>query len=126
MTPALWTLLGVVVTALVGYFGQRRLNASTAKKAEAEAGKIVQEMYLSLLTPMQSQIDQLRAENTYFAAEMAALKSRLGMVEDDRDTLAASVRVIAEWDDAGQPDPPGFPGVASNVRAILHRLHSAA
>lgn len=126
MTPAIWTALATVVGVVVGVVGSRRLNAAMAKKADAEAAKVVHEMALSLINPMQAQIDQLRAENSYLAADMAAMKGRLGMVEDDRDTLVSAVRVHAAWEDDGRPDPPGAPALAADVRAILDRLHTNA
>lgn len=126
MTPALWAAIATVVGVALGIIGTRKVNAATAKKANTEAAAIVQRMTLDLIQPMQARISQLQAEATYMAADMATMKGRLGMVEDDRDTLVSAVRVHAVWEDDGRPDPPGAPRLAADVRAILDRLHTHA
>lgn len=114
--------LGTVATVLAS----RRQDRASATKTSAEALQVVQATTLNLLDPMQKQIDQLRAENTYLSADLKGVKDRLDLVEDDRDTLADAVRVQVHWEDSGRLDPPGAPSIPAKVRMILNRLHSAA
>lgn len=116
------SLIGIIVTTLAS----RRQDKASADKTSADALQVIQESTLALLEPMQRQVDQLRAENTYLAADVRELKDRLGVVEDDRDVLVAAIRIHAAWEDSGRPDPPGAPSVGSRVRAILARLNDAA
>lgn len=139
MTPTIWGALLTLAGAIAGLVAGRRLTEARAQKAKAEAeqaaaqaerteadtAKVMHEMALSLLRPMQQQIDQLREENAALATDMAAVKGRLGMVEDDRNALAHAMRLHVAWEDEGRPDPPGAPTVAHDVRAILGRMHIA-
>lgn len=113
--------LGTVATVLAS----RRQDRASATKTSAEALQVVQATTLNLLDPMQKQIDQLRAENTYLSADLKGVKDRLDLVEDDRDTLADAVRVQVHWEDSGRLDPPGAPSIPAKVRMILNRLHAA-
>lgn len=69
-------------------------------------------------------IDQQAAEITYWTGRVDSLTERVATVEEDRDALSDALRPIAEWDDAGRPDPPGFPGIAAHARHVLDRLHN--
>lgn len=130
MNAATWVAIIVPLAGLVGtiitVLAARRQDKASADKTSAEALQVIQESTLALLEPLQRQVDQLRAENTYLAADVRNLKDRLGVVEDDRDVLAAAVRIHAAWEDSGRPDPPGAPSIGSKVRAILARLNDAA
>lgn len=119
----LLAFLGTVLTILAA----RRQDKASATKTSADALEVIQATTLNLLDPMQRQIDQLRAENTYLTADLGQIKERVGIVEGDRDVLAAAVRLHAEWEDAGRPDPPGPPrAITDRVRQVLSRLHDAA
>lgn len=130
MTPATWVAVVVPLVGLAGtiitVLAARRQDRASATKTSADALQTIQDSTLALLEPMQRQVDQLRAENTYLAADVKNLKDRLGIVEDDRDTLVRAVRVHAAWEDSGRPDPPGAPTIGAKVRAILARLNEAA
>lgn len=130
MSTATWV---AIIVPLLGFLGtiativaSRRQDRASATKTSAEALQVVQATTLNLLDPMQKQIDQLRAENTYLSADLKGVKDRLDLVEDDRDTLADAVRVQVHWEDSGRLDPPGAPSIPAKVRMILNRLHSAA
>lgn len=75
---------------------------------------------------MWTEMRKLRAELDEVREEQAAMTKRLGVVEMDRDALGDGLRAIADWDDAGRPDPPGFPGIAAHARRVLDRLHHSA
>lgn len=129
MSASTWVAIVVPVLGFLGtvatILASRRQDRATAGKTSAEALQVVQETTLNLLDPMQRQIDQLRAENTYLTADVKNLKDRLGIVEDDRDVLADAVKVHVEWEDSGRLDPPGAPSIPAKVRMILNRLHAA-
>ena len=113
--------LGTVATILAS----RRQDKATATKTSAEALQVVQETTLNLLDPMQKQIDQLRAENTYLVADVKQLKDRVEVVEEDREILVEAISAHVEWEDSGRLDPPGAPRIAPKVRSILARVHAA-
>ena len=129
MSAATWVAIIVPVLGFLGtvatILASRRQDRATAGKTSAEALQVVQQTTLNLLDPMQRQIDQLRAENTYLVADVKDLKDRLDVVEDDRDVLADAVKVHVEWEDSGRLDPPGAPSIPAKVRLILNRLHAA-
>ena len=129
MSTATWVAIIVPVLGFLGtvatILASRRQDRATAGKTSAEALQVVQQTTLNLLDPMQKQIDQLRAENTYLVADVKDLKDRLDVVEDDRDVLADAVKVHVEWEDSGRLDPPGAPSIPAKVRLILNRLHAA-
>ena len=129
MSTATWVAIIVPVLGFLGtvatILASRRQDRATAGKTSAEALQVVQQTTLNLLDPMQKQIDQLRAENTYLVADVKDLKDRLDVVEDDRDVLADAVKVHVEWEDSGRLDPPGAPTIPAKVRLILNRLHAA-
>lgn len=129
MSTSTWV---AIIVPLLGFLGtvatvlaSRRQDKATATKTSAEALQVVQETTLNLLDPMQKQIDQLRAENTYLVADVKELRARVDIVEDDRDVLADAVKVQVEWEDSGRLDPPGAPTIPAKVRLILNRLHAA-
>lgn len=130
MSTSTWV---AIIVPLLGFLGtvatvlaSRRQDKATATKTSAEALQVVQETTLNLLDPMQKQIDQLRAENTYLQGDVKALKDRVEVVEEDRDVLADAFKVQVEWEDSGRRDPPGAPSIPAKVRSILNRLHTAA
>ena len=129
MSPATWVAIIVPVLGFLGtvatILASRRQDRATAGKTSAEALQVVQQTTLNLLDPMQRQIDQLRAENTYLVADVKELRARVDIVEDDRDVLADAVKVQVEWEDSGRLDPPGAPTIPAKVRLILNRLHAA-
>lgn len=122
---AIATPLSGFILGVLGFIFARRQDRAAANKTDADALKVVQDATLTLLDPLQKQIDQLRAENTYLVADVKALKDRVEVVEDDRDVLADAVKVQVEWEDAGRLDPPGAPSIPAKVRLILNRLHAA-
>ena len=133
MTPISTSTWVAIIVPLLGFLGtvativaSRRQDKATATKTSAEALQVVQETTLNLLDPLQKQIDQLRAENTYLVADVRQLRGRVEVVEDDRDVLADAVKVQVEWEDSGRLDPPGAPTIPAKVRLILNRLHTAA
>lgn len=130
MSTSTWV---AIIVPLLGFLGtiatviaSRRQDKATATKTSAEALQVVQQTTLNLLDPLQKQIDQLRAENTYLVADVRQLQGRVEVVEDDRDVLADAVKVQVEWEDSGRLDPPGAPTIPAKVRLILNRLHTAA
>ena len=122
---AIATPLSGFILGVLGFIFARRQDRAAANKTDADALKVVQDATLALLDPLQKQIDQLRAENTYLVADVKDLKDRLDVVEDDRDVLADAVKVQVEWEDSGRLDPPGAPSIPAKVRFILNRLHAA-
>lgn len=130
MSASTWI---AIIVPLLGFLGtvatiiaSRRQDKATATKTSAEALQVVQETTLNLLDPLQQQIDQLRAENTYLVADVRQLRGRVEVVEEDRDVLADAFKVQVEWEDSGRLDPPGAPTIPAKVRLILNRLHTAA
>lgn len=100
MTPISTSTWVAIIVPLLGFLGtvativaSRRQDKATATKTSAEALQVVQETTLNLLDPLQKQIDQLRAENTYLVADVRQLRGRVEVVEDDRDVLADAVKV---------------------------------
>ena len=122
---AIATPLSGFILGVLGFIFARRQDRAAANKTDADALKVVQDATLALLDPLQKQVDQLRAENTYLVADVKDLKDRLDVVEDDRTTLAEAVAVQVEWEDSGRLDPPGAPSIPAKVRLILNRLHAA-
>ena len=122
---AIATPLSGFILGVLGFIFARRQDRAAANKTDADALKVVQDATLALLDPLQKQVDQLRAENTYLVADVKELKDRLDVVEDDRDVLADAVKVHVEWEDSGRLDPPGAPSIPAKVRLILNRLHAA-
>ena len=122
---AIATPLSGFILGVLGFIFARRQDRAAANKTDADALKVVQDATLALLDPLQKQIDQLRAENTYLVADVKELRARVDIVEDDRDVLAEAVAVQVEWEDSGRLDPPGAPTIPAKVRLILNRLHAA-
>lgn len=122
---AIATPLSGFILGVLGFLFARRQDRAAAAKTDADALKVVQDATLALLDPLQKQIDQLRAENTYLRGDVKDLSARVDVVEDDRDVLADAVKVQVEWEDAGRLDPPGAPSIPAKVRMILNRLHAA-
>ena len=122
---AIATPLSGFVLGVLGFIFARRQDRAAANKTDADALKVVQDATLALLDPLQKQVDQLRAENTYLVADVKELRARVDIVEDDRDVLADAVKVQVEWEDSGRLDPPGAPTIPAKVRLILNRLHAA-
>ena len=122
---AIATPLSGFVLGVLGFIFARRQDRAAANKTDADALKVVQDATLALLDPLQKQVDQLRAENTYLVADVKELRERIDVVEDDRTTLAEAVAVQVEWEDSGRLDPPGAPSIPAKVRLILNRLHAA-
>lgn len=122
---AIATPLSGFVLGVLGFLFARRQDRAAAKKTDADALKVVQDATLALLDPLQKQIDQLRAENTYLQGDVKELRARVDIVEDDRDVLADAFRVQVQWEDSGRLDPPGAPSIPAKVRFILNRLHTA-
>ena len=122
---AIATPLSGFVLGVLGFIFARRQDRAAANKTDADALKVVQDATLALLDPLQKQVDQLRAENTYLVADVKELRARVDIVEDDRDVLADAVKVQVEWEDSGRLDPPGAPSIPAKVRFILNRLHAA-
>ena len=122
---AIATPLSGFVLGVLGFLFARRQDRAAANKTDADALKVVQDATLALLDPLQKQVDQLRAENTYLVADVKELRARVDIVEDDRDVLADAVKVQVEWEDSGRLDPPGAPTIPAKVRLILNRLHAA-
>ena len=122
---AIATPLSGFVLGVLGFLFARRQDRAAANKTDADALKVVQDATLALLDPLQKQVDQLRAENTYLVADVKELRARVDIVEDDRDVLADAVKVQVRWEDSGRLDPPGAPSIPAKVRSILNRLHSA-
>ena len=123
---AIATPLSGFILGVLGFLFARRQDRAAANKTDADALKVVQDATLALLDPLQKQIDQLRAENTYLSADVKELRARVGTVKDDRDTLASAIRTHVAWEDKGRPDPPGAPTIGARVRTILNRLHTTA
>ena len=122
---AIATPLSGFILGVLGFIFARRQDRAAANKTDADALKVVQDATLALLDPLQKQVDQLRAENTYLVADVKELRARVDIVEDDRTTLAEAVAVQVEWEDSGRLDPPGAPTIPAKVRLILNRLHAA-
>ena len=122
---AIATPLSGFILGVLGFIFARRQDRAAANKTDADALKVVQDATLALLDPLQKQVDQLRAENTYLVADVKELRARVDIVEDDRDVLADAVKVQVEWEDSGRLDPPGAPTIPAKVRLILNRLHAA-
>lgn len=122
---AIATPLSGFILGVLGFIFARRQDRAAANKTDADALKVVQDATLALLDPLQKQVDQLRAENTYLVADVKELRARVDIVEDDRDVLADAVKVQVEWEDSGRLDPPGAPTIPAKVRFILNRLHAA-
>ena len=122
---AIATPLSGFALGVLGFLFARRQDRAAANKTDADALKVVQDATLALLDPLQKQVDQLRAENTYLVADVKELRARVDVVEDDRTTLADAVKVQVEWEDSGRLDPPGAPTIPAKVRLILNRLHAA-
>ena len=122
---AIATPLSGFILGVLGFIFARRQDRAAANKTDADALKVVQDATLALLDPLQKQVDQLRAENTYLVADVKELRARVDIVEDDRDVLADAVKVQVEWEDSGRLDPPGAPTIPAKVRLILKRLHTA-
>lgn len=122
---AIATPLSGFILGVLGFIFARRQDRAAANKTDADALKVVQDATLALLDPLQKQVDQLRAENTYLVADVKELRARVDIVEDDRDVLADAVKVQVEWEDSGRLDPPGAPSIPAKVRLILNRLHAA-
>lgn len=122
---AIATPLSGFILGVLGFIFARRQDRAAANKTDADALKVVQDATLALLDPLQKQVDQLRAENTYLVADVKELRARVDIVEDDRDVLADAVKVQVEWEDSGRLDPPGAPSIPAKVRFILNRLHAA-
>ena len=122
---AIATPLSGFVLGVLGFIFARRQDRAAANKTDADALKVVQDATLALLDPLQKQIDQLRAENTYLQGDVKELRARVDIVEGDRDVLADAVRVQVQWEDSGRLDPPGAPSIPAKVRFILNRLHAA-
>ena len=122
---AIATPLSGFILGVLGFIFARRQDRAAANKTDADALKVVQDATLALLDPLQKQVDQLRAENTYLVADVKDLRARVDIVEDDRDVLADAVKVQVEWEDSGRLDPPGAPSIPAKVRLILNRLHAA-
>lgn len=122
---AIATPLSGFILGILGFLFARRQDRAAANKTDADALKVVQDATLALLDPLQKQIDQLRAENTYLQGDVKELRSRVDIVEDDRDVLADAFRVQVHWEDSGRLDPPGAPSIPAKVRMILNRLHAA-
>ena len=122
---AIATPLSGFILGVLGFIFARRQDRAAANKTDADALKVVQDATLALLDPLQKQVDQLRAENTYLVADVKELRDRVDIVEDDRDVLADAVKVQVEWEDSGRLDPPGAPTIPAKVRLILNRLHAA-
>ena len=121
---AIATPLSGFVLGVLGFLFARRQDRAAANKTDADALKVVQDATLALLDPLQKQVDQLRAENTYLVADVKELRARVDIVEDDRDVLADAVKVQVRWEDSGRLDPPGAPSIPAKVRSILDRLHA--
>lgn len=122
---AIATPLSGFILGVLGFLFARRQDRAAANKTDADALKVVQDATLALLDPLQKQIDQLRAENTYLQGDVKELRARVDIVEDDRDVLADAFRVQVQWEDSGRLDPPGAPSIPAKVRSILNRLHAA-
>lgn len=122
---AIATPLSGFILGVIGFLFARRQDRAAANKTDADALKVVQDATLALLDPLQKQIDQLRAENTYLQGDVKELRARVDIVEDDRDVLADAFRVQVQWEDSGRLDPPGAPSIPAKVRFILNRLHAA-
>lgn len=129
MSTSTWV---AIIVPLLGFLGtvatvlaSRRQDKATATKTSAEALQVVQETTLNLLDPLQVQIDQLRAENTYLQGDVKELRARVDIVEDDREILVQAISAHVEWEDSGRLDPPGAPRIAPKVRSILARVHAA-
>ena len=122
---AIATPLSGFILGVIGFLFARRQDRAAANKTDADALKVVQDATLALLDPLQKQIDQLRAENTYLQGDVKELRARVDIVEDDRDVLADAVGAHVEWEDSGRLDPPGAPSIPAKVRSILNRLHAA-
>ena len=122
---AIATPLSGFVLGVLGFIFARRQDRAAANKTDADALKVVQDATLALLDPLQKQIDQLRAENTYLIADVKELRARVDIVEDDREILVEAISAHVEWEDSGRLDPPGAPRIAPKVRSILARVHAA-
>ena len=122
---AIATPLSGFILGVLGFIFARRQDRAAANKTDADALKVVQDATLALLDPLQKQIDQLRAENTYLIADVKELRARVDIVEDDREILVEAISAHVEWEDSGRLDPPGAPRIAPKVRSILARVHAA-
>ena len=122
---AIATPLSGFVLGILGFIFARRQDRAAAAKTDADALKVVQDATLALLDPLQKQIDQLRAENTYLRGDVKELSDRVDVVEDDREILVEAISAHVEWEDSGRLDPPGAPRIAPKVRSILARVHAA-
>lgn len=121
---AIATPLSGFILGVIGFLFARRQDRAAANKTDADALKVVQDATLALLDPLQKQIDQLRAENTYLQGDVKALKDRVEVVEEDREILVEAISAHVEWEDSGRLDPPGAPRIAPKVRSILARVHA--
>ena len=122
---AIATPLSGFILGVLGFIFARRQDRAAANKTDADALKVVQDATLALLDPLQKQVDQLRAENTYLVADVKELRARVDIVEDDREILVEAISAHVEWEDSGRLDPPGAPRIAPKVRSILARVHAA-
>ena len=122
---AIATPLSGFILGVLGFIFARRQDRAAANKTDADALKVVQDATLALLDPLQKQVDQLRAENTYLVADVKELRARVDIVEDDREILVEAISAHVEWEDSGRLDPPGAPRIAPKVRNILARVHAA-
>lgn len=120
---AVVALLGSVAGIGVVLKGGQRTDRDANKARASPLPPSWREMW-DEMRKLRDDNDALRNDHNALRTDHLDLKSRMGVVEQDRDALGDGLRVIAEWDDAGRPDPPGFPGIAAHARHVLDRLHS--
>lgn len=128
MSATHWTVLGGIAVALVGglftylvALVNRRPTQQSADiaaiTAAADEWRELKDEYRDRLSKAEERIDRL-------ASDLRGMSRRLHEVEDDRDALAEAAADLAEWEDAGRPDPPGAPPLPPRIRVILARLHT--
>ena len=120
---AAWDVV-VAVVALLGSVAGIGVVLKGGQRTDRDANKARASPLPPSWRDMWDEMRKLRGEFDALRTDHLDLKSRMGVVEQDRDALGDGLRVIAEWDDAGRPDPPGFPGIAAHARHVLDRLHS--
>lgn len=116
--PALVAAIGGLVT-LAGLLLARRQNRAQASKSEADAAQVIT---AAARDAIELSVGPLKAKVADLEERVAAAETRLSSAERDRDILAALVRRLIEWEDAGRPDPPGPPSTDAVVRALLAAL----
>lgn len=85
--PTIVTLISVILTFVLGYFGYKRSKA--ADKVAEKAGAVEQ-----IITGLNSLIDQLQEDNKVLRDNLKELRDTLQKVTDERDAFKKEAQAL--------------------------------